>query len=48
MSDSIHKRISRQIYAIWGRFVQTAGLPFNEILSTGTTHNIVDEEADGY
>ncbi len=48
MFDSIHKRISRQICAIRRRFAQTAGLPFNEILSTESIRNIMDEEVDGY
>ena len=48
MFDSIHKRIFRQIGAIRRRFVQTAGLPFNEILSTETILNIMDEEVDAY
>lgn len=48
MFDSIHKQIFRQIDAIRRRFVQTAGLPFNEILSTETILNIMDEEVDAY
>ena len=48
MFDSIHKRIFRQIDVIRRRFVQTAGLPFNEILSAEFIHNIMDEEVDDY
>ena len=48
MFDSIHKRIFRQIDAIRRRFVQTARLPFNEILSTETILNIMDEEVNAY
>jgi len=48
MFDSIHKRIFRQIKAIRRRFAQTAGLPFNEILSTETILDIMDEEVDAY
>ena len=48
MFDSIHKRIFRQIDAIRRRFVQTAGLPFKEILSAEFIHDIMDEEVDDY
>ena len=48
MFDSIRKRISHQISALKRRFAQTEGLPFNEILSTETIRNIMDEEVDAY
>jgi IS4 transposase len=48
MFDSIRKRISHQINALRRRFAQTEGLPFNEILSTETIRNIMDEEVDAY
>ena len=48
MFDSIHKRIFRKIKAIRRCFAQTAGLPFNEILSTETIPDIMAEEVDAY
>ena len=48
MFDPIRKRISHQIRAMGGRFAQTEGLPFSDVLSAETVRNIMDEEVGSY